>query len=202
MAKLTFFYGEMGSGKTARLIKDAKEAIAEGKKIIVMKPSVDTKNGRNLLSREGESYPVDFLVGRGDDLYDLLGSALLVEVIFVDEAQFLAKEQIDQLLRFATFFDVPVNAYGLRLNFYLEDENFAGATRLLQIAHRLVCLESYCDFCKKEQAIFSCVFVNGEIQISGPSILISDGTREVDAHAICVKCYYKSISYLGPRKRA
>ncbi len=196
MAKLVFFYGEMGCGKTMKLIEDAERTISEGKRVCVIKPSVDTKNGQNLLSRNGKSCAVDFLIDRDMDLFQFFraNSSYAGEKIFIDEAQFLTKEQIDQLLMVATMLNIPVNTYGLRLNFYLGDENFAGATRLLQVAHQLVCLESACDFCHEEQAIFSCVFVDGKIQTSGPSILISDGTREVDAHALCAKCYYKFIS--------
>ena len=194
MAQLTFFYGEMGCGKTAKLIEAVEDLALKNKRTIVIKPIVDTKNGHNLISRNGKTCAVDYLVNKSDNLIKKLSPRLPVECIFVDEAQFLQKKQIDQLLEIATSYDVPVNAYGLRLNFYLDEENFSGATRLLQISHRLICINSSCDFCKKEQAIFSCVFMDGKIQISGPSILISDGAKEVDAHAICAKCYYKFVS--------
>ena len=194
MANLSFFYGEMGCGKTAKLIEDVKKAKKNGKKTIVSKPKLDTKNGKNLLSRNGKTCEVDYLIDRGDDLFTIFGDMMPADELFIDEAQFLDSKQIDQLLLIATKYNIPVNTYGLRLNFYLGDENFAGATRLLQIAHQLVCLESMCDICHKEQAIFSCVFVNGKLQTSGPSILISDGTKVVDAHAMCAKCYHKFLA--------
>lgn len=187
MAILTFTYGEMSSGKTAALLEELGSYNRED--AIVIKPAVDTKNGNKLLSRNGKMCDVDFLATKEDDLFEVVRSFEDKKVLFVDEAQFLTKNQANQLLAIATTLNIDVKAYGLRLNFYLGDENFYGATRLLQISHRLVCLESKCDFCKTEQAIFSCLFVDGKLQLVGPSIWISDGTKEVDAHAICSKCY-------------
>jgi thymidine kinase len=184
----------MGCGKTAKLINDIKSFSSNDKKAIVIKPKLDTKNGNKLLSRDGRFYTVDYLISRNGNLLDLIDLKPEVRGIFIDEAQFFTKKQVNQMLKIATIYDIPVNAYGLRLNFYLEDKNFAGATRLLQVAHKLVCIESKCDFCKSEQAIFSCLFINGKLQTSGPSILISDGTRVVDAHALCAKCYYKFLA--------
>ncbi len=196
MARLTFFYGEMGCGKTAKLIDGIENFSRSGKKAVVLKPKLETKNGNKLLSRDGRSCIVDYLIGRKYNLLNLIDLSSGVGGIFIDEVQFFTKKQVDQMLEIATIYDIPVNAYGLRLNFYLGDKNFAGATRLLQIAHRLACIESKCDFCKDEQAVFSCVFVDGELQISGLSVLISDGTKIVDSHALCAKCYYKFISEL------
>ncbi len=198
MAKLTFFYGEMGCGKTAKLIDDVESTKANGMgAIIVAKPAVDTKNGSRLLSRNGRSIDVDFLIDKDMDLFETLRKLERPGgFVFVDEAQFITATQVDQMLKAVIELNMTINCYGLRLNFYLGDENFAGATRLLQIAHKLVLIESTCDFCDR-QAVFSCVFLDGKIQTSGSSILISDGTKVVDAHAICPKCYYDFIRSLS-----
>lgn len=193
MAKLSFFYGEMGSGKTLKLIRDTRRF--SPKTIVIMKPIADTKNGKKLLSRNGEECLTNHLVSREDDLFELIKNEYpKVKHVFVDEAQFLSSEQIDQLLKIATLLNIEVRAYGLRLSFKLNDENFAGATRLLQISHSLHCLKSNCDFCHKNQAIFSCLFdKDGKVVKNPPTILISDGKKEVNAHAICADCYYKRI---------
>ena len=53
--------------------------------------------------------------------------------LLVDEAQFLAPAQVDDLLRIAVLDGVPVLAYGLRTDF--RTEAFPGAARLLAVAH-------------------------------------------------------------------
>lgn len=191
----------MGSGKTANLVdevlKSRKSRDSKGgqsKKIVVMKPNIDTKNNNKLLSRNGKECEVDHLVSKDDDLFELVSRDYPdATMLYIDEAQFLSKDQIDQLLKIATLRDVDVRAYGLRLNFNIGDENFAGATRLLQVAHEIIILESKCDICGKNQAIFSVLFVGDKVAKDSPTILISDGSREVNARAVCPKCYYRSI---------
>lgn len=195
MAKLKFCYGEMGSGKTTDLILSARalvDSLGDVSKVIVMKPKIDTKNGSKLLARGGEECDVNFLISKDDDLFEVVSSNFGDAVaVFVDEAQFLTSMQIDQLLKVVAMLDMDVTAYGLRLNFNLGDENFAGATRLLQVAHEAKCLESKCEICGEGQAIFSCLFDGDRVAKECPTILISDGKHEVNAKSICVKCYYK-----------
>ena len=194
MAKLTFICGEMGSGKTAHLIDSVKaslETAADSSDIVVMKSKVDTKNGNKLLSRNGEECDVDFCISENDDVFAVVSKEYTgAKKIFVDEAQFLSKEQIEQLLKITALLDIDVIAYGLRLN---GDENFAGATRLLQVAHEITVLDSKCDICGEKQAIFSCLFKGDKVALNSPTILISDGTQEVNAKAVCAKCYYDSL---------
>ena len=197
MAKLKFYYGEMGSGKTASLIELAKhyENACAGStaRVIVMKPAIDTKNGDKLLSRNGDTRAADFLITESDDLFEVITRRFKFDAyaVFIDEAQFLTRVQIDQLLMVTAKLNIEVVAFGLRLNFNLGDENFAGATRLLQVAHELHCIESKCDICGQNQAIFSCLFENGKLAKNCQTILISDGEKELDTKAICSKCYFK-----------
>ena len=55
-----------------------------------------------------------------------------VACVLVDEAQFLTKEQVDQLSDVVDFLDIPVLAYGLRSDF--RGKSFEGSERLLAIA--------------------------------------------------------------------
>ena len=59
-----------------------------------------------------------------------------------------------------TELDVPVMAYGLRLNFRLTDGGFEGATRLLQIAHDIDEIKTICTCGRK--ATCNARFLNGE----------------------------------------
>lgn len=197
MGKLYFICGEMGSGKTARLIADAARAKAEATnsvEITIMKPGLDTKNGSKLLSRNGSECKVDHLISEDEDLFSLVSKEFQhTRKLFVDEAQFLSAKQVDQMLKLAALQNVDVSAYGLRLNFNLGDEDFEGATRLLQVAHNIIVLNSKCDICGKKQAIFSCLFKGGKVLRNAPTILISDGKNEVNAKAVCADCYYHSL---------
>lgn len=66
MAKLIFNYSAMGSGKTMDLLRTAFNYEENGLKVLVMKPSVDTKGGDSIVTRVGMSRKVDYLIDVGN----------------------------------------------------------------------------------------------------------------------------------------
>ena len=94
-------------------------------------------------------------------------------------------------MRITTDLNIPVMAYGLRLNFRMEDGGFEGATRLLQIAHDIEEIKTICECgCK---ATLNCRFLDGKLVNTGPDILIDDGKTEIRYQALCPKCYFKHL---------
>lgn len=190
MAKLYFRYGAMGCGKTMQLLQVAFNYEERGHEVCVMKPKTDTKNGEKLLTRIGPERVTDFCFGKEDDLFSYLKKHIKdkkISCVLVDEAQFLTSKQVDQLMKVTTDLEVPVMAYGLRLNFRLTDGGFEGATRLLQMAHDIDEIKTICECGRK--ATLNARFLNGEFMADGPDVLIDDGTSEVEYRAICPKCY-------------
>jgi thymidine kinase len=191
MSKLYFKYGAMGCGKTMQLLQVAFNYEERGHKVFVMKPKTDTKNGEKLLTRIGPEREVDFCFKNNDDVFDFVSKEVSkngkIACVLVDEAQFLTCEQVDELMRIVTELDVPVMAYGLRLNFKLNDGGFEGATRLLQIAHDIDEIKTICECGRK--ATCNARFLNGKFMADGPDVLIDDGKTEIEYRAICPKCY-------------
>ena len=192
MSKLYFRYGAMGCGKTMQLLQVAFNYEERGQKVCVIKPATDTKNGDKLLTRIGPERVTDFCFSRDDDLYALVSKKYKdVDCILVDEAQFLTKEQVDQLLKITIKLKIPVMAYGLRLNFRMEDGGFDGATRLLQVAHDIEEIKTICECGHK--ATLNCRFLNGKMVVDGPDILIDDGKSKIEYRALCPACFYKNL---------
>ncbi len=192
MSKLYFRYGAMGCGKTMQLLQVAFNYEERGQKVCVIKPATDTKNGDKLLTRIGPERATDFCFSRDDDLYALVSKKYKdVDCILVDEAQFLTKEQVDQLLKITIKLKIPVMAYGLRLNFRMEDGGFDGATRLLQVAHDIEEIKTICECGHK--ATLNCRFLNGKMVVDGPDILIDDGKSKIEYRALCPACFYKNL---------
>ena len=190
MAKLYFRYGAMGCGKTMQLLQVAFNYEERGHKVCVIKPSTDTKNGTKLLTRIGPERETDFCFDRRTNLYQQIAKNYRdVACILVDEAQFLSAKQIDQLMDVTIDFDIPVMAYGLRLNFRLKDGGFEGATRLLQIAHEIEELKTICKCGKK--ATCNARFLNGKLVTDGPDVLIDDGKNKIEYRALCPACFKK-----------
>ncbi|MBO7561026.1 thymidine kinase [Candidatus Saccharibacteria bacterium] len=190
MAKLYFRYGAMGCGKTMQLLQTAFNYEERGMKVCVIKPRTDTKNGTKLLTRIGPERETDLCFRKEVNLYDVISQAFpAVQCILVDEAQFLTPKQVDELMEITVKLDIPVIAYGLRLNFRQDDKGFEGATRLLQIAQDIEELKTICECGRK--ATVNTRILNGKIVTDGPDILIDDGTTEVEYRAFCQTCFHK-----------
>ena len=196
MAKLYFRYGAMGCGKTMQLLQVAFNYEERGHKVCVIKPKTDTKHGTKLYTRIGPERETDFCFDRKTDLFKEISKHYQdAHCVLVDEAQFLTKQQVDQLMMVTIKLDIPVMAYGLRLNFRREDGGFEGATRLLQIAHDIEEIKTICVCGKK--ATYNARFLNGRLVADGPDVLIDDGTIDVEYRAICPSCYEQQLLRAG-----
>ncbi len=189
MAQLYFRYGAMGCGKTMQLLQVAFNYEERGQKACVIKPATDTKNGTKLLTRIGPERDTNFTVDRRTNIFNRIKKDYShVDCILVDESQFLTPKQVDQLMEVVIKLNIPVICYGLRLNALMTDEGFEGATRLLQIAHKIEEIKTICDCGRK--ATLNTRWLNGKLITSGPAILI-DGTSKIEYKALCEHCYYK-----------
>ena len=163
-----------------------------GHKVCVIKPKTDSKNGTKLLTRIGPERETDLCFTRDDDLFKEIKKKYKdVHCILVDEAQFLTPKQADELMDVTIELDIPVIAYGLRLNFRQDDGGFDGATRLLQIAHDIEEIKTICECGRK--ATRNCRFLNDKLVTEGPDILIDDGKSKIEYRAICPACYEKYL---------
>lgn len=182
----------MGCGKTMQLLQVAFNYEERGHKVCVIKPATDTKNGDKLLTRIGPERETDFCFSRETDLFKRISKNYSdVSCVLVDESQFLTPAQADQLMLTTIKLNIPVIAYGLRLNFRREDGGFEGATRLLQIAHDIEELKTICACGRK--ATYNARFLDGKLVADGPDILIDDGKSKIEYRAICPACYERFL---------
>ena len=158
MAKLYFFYGAMNSGKTTRILQCEYNYKEQGMRAVIMKPQTDTKGNDKIVSRIGSSKKVDYLIKKDENIFDLLVNEYgHVDLLLVDEAQFLTTRQVNQLMDIVVDLDIPVMCYGLRTDF--KGNGFPGARRLLEIAHELTEIKTICECGKK--AMFNVRLMDG-----------------------------------------
>ena len=189
MAKLIFNFSAMNSGKTMDLIRTAYNYEENGLKTLVMKPVVDTKGGDKIITRAGLTRDVDIKIGKNDNILKLLtGKTDGVECIFIDEAQFLQKKQVKDLLIFCNTLNIPVICYGLRTDF--KGELFTGSAALFAYAEEVHEFKTLCRC--KEIARYNSRKVNGEYITSGSTVLI-DGTQDVVYEPLCAKCFVEKV---------
>ncbi len=185
MAKLYFFYGAMNSGKTTRILQCAFNYEEEGMKPIIMKPLIDTKGSEYIISRIGAKRKVDYLIPAKENIYDVIVEKYTnVDLIIIDEAQFLTEKQVNQLMDVVIDLDIPVMCYGLRTDF--QGNSFPGARRLLDIAHELNEVKTICECGHK--AMFNVRLIDGKVQTEGDSVAI-DGEGKVTYTVACARCF-------------
>lgn len=194
MAKLYFRYGAMNSGKSTALLQAAHNYEERGQRVLLAKPSVDTKGQNSIVSRLGVERVVDLVIRPQDDVRALLRGASRqvaretgerIACLLIDEAQFLTPHQVDDLFRIVLLDDVPVLAYGIRTDFLTEA--FPGSRRLLEIAHSLEELKTICRCGRK--ALLNARLVDGRFVFSGEQVAIDGG--EVGYEALCGQCYLR-----------
>ena len=185
MAKLYFRYGAMNCGKTTALLQVAHNYEERGMKIILIKPLIDTKGGNKVVSRLGVERNVDLLLKNDDNVISKIKD--LPNAIIVDEAQFLAPSQVDELFYLTKEFNVPVLCYGLRSDF--KTKGFPGAIRLFEIADSIEELKTICRCGKK--ATFNMRFLNDEPIFDGDQVVIDNGKDHISYESVCGSCYLK-----------
>jgi thymidine kinase len=166
VAKLYFRYGTMDSAKSMNLLAVAHNYRKQGKRVMLLKPALDTRFGAaKISSRSGLEADADLLVNAETTLdpRDFVG----VDCLLVDEAQFLSPQVIEDLRRITVDPGVPVICYGLRTDF--RTKLFPGAQRLMELADGIEEVKVTCQYCSKK-AICNLRFVNGSPTIRGPQV--------------------------------
>lgn len=199
MAKLYFRFGAMNSGKSTNILQVAHNYKERGQVALIAKPTIDTKDEK-VLSRLGIAQQVDIAIAPDTGILSTFRSrwgtnspagATHVDCLIVDEAQFLTREQINDLLLIAVQDNVPVIAYGLRSDF--QGRGFEGSLRLMEIAHSLEELKTICRCGKK--AMFNGRKINGIYVRSGDQVVIDAGGM-VEYESLCAKCYLDNVGPL------
>lgn len=186
MSKLYFRYGAMNCGKTTALLQVAYNYEEKGKKIIILKPSIDKKGDKNIVSRLGIERKVDYLILPDDSILEKV-KLKNIDCILVDEVQFMSKDQIKELWIIAKIHNIPVICYGLKSNF--KAELFEGSKHIIALADELEELYTICSCGKK--ARFNARIINGKYVMEGDVVAIDgiDATYE----PLCGKCYIEKI---------
>ena len=150
MSKLYFSYAAMNAGKSTVLLQAAYNYQERGMRSLLFTSSLyAAADEGKITSRIGINSSA-LLYGEGDDLYTWINREhrkKRVDCVFVDEAQFLTRDQVWQLARVADRLELPVLCYGLRTDF--RGELFPGAAELLAIADNLREIRTICHCGRK-----------------------------------------------------
>ncbi len=189
IAKLYFRYGTMGSAKTALLLTTAYNFEERGLKYLCMKPVIDTRDNRNVIrSRIGIERECRWIYN-DSNIYEEMRNLLEIDLqsapawILVDEAQFLTRNQVDQLAAIVDDFSINVICYGLRTDF--QGHLFEGSQRLFEMADTIDEVKSTCS-CGRKTIMNARIDSKGDIITEGEQVEIGGNDRYV---ACCRKCW-------------
>lgn len=150
MAQLYFYYSAMNAGKSTSLLQSAYNYRERGMHSAIYTAALDDRFGigkvtsRIGLQADAKLYQAD------TDLQAMIHDdhqARPLDCVFIDEAQFLTKQQVRQLVEVVDEMDIPVLAYGLRTDFL--GETFPGSHYLLAWADKLFELKTVCHCGRK-----------------------------------------------------
>lgn len=187
----------MNSGKSTALLQAAFNYEERGQSVLLAKPLTDTKGSTSIISRLGVERDTDFQVSASESiraLFHHIRGSRDIACLLIDEAQFLSRAHVDDLLRIAVQDDIPVMTYGIRTDF--RTSAFPGSARLLELAHSLEELKTICRCGRK--AMFNGRRIGGRYIFEGDQVAI-DGDL-VEYESLCGACYLKeSNGQLGPK---
>lgn len=187
---LEFVYSAMCGGKTANMVLRAKHSELSGRKILLAKPRVDTRYDVGIIkSRCGIEMECDICADLDFNFVRDV-SYTNVDTLFVDEAQFLSSEQIDQLREVVDIYGVSVLCYGLLTDF--KKNLFDGSKRLVELCDRISELDVTCNFCG-ENAKFNLKYIGGRAIVSGSTIDINTPNFEKYV-PVCHGCWMKKTT--------
>lgn len=183
MSVLNYYTGTMASGKSTALLQHAYNLRNRGFSIMVFSSSLDDRYGSGIITSrigintESVVIPPDDLSVLYDAIEQIKSCVGCFQAIFVDECQFLSKEQVDLLSDIVDNYDVDVYCYGIKTDF--SSSLFSGSKRLLEIADQHHELHHVCK-CGKP------AILNARLVDSTDTVLIG-GEDMYDS--MCRKCY-------------
>lgn len=191
MAKLYFYYASMNAGKSSNLLQAAFNYGERGMKVMLWTAAIDNRPGFGAISSRiglsSNAHRFDESTHIGRPILDVHDETPLA-CVFVDEAQFLTKDQVWQLARLADEHNIPVICYGLRTDF--QGELFPGSAVLLGVADKLVELKAVCE-CGRKATMNLRVDEGGQAVTSGAQTEIGGDDRYI---ALCRKHFMERMA--------
>ena len=190
MAKLYFHFSTMNAGKSTLLLQASHNYREGGMATYLITAQFDNRAGQGrIASRIGIGETADTFAP-GEDMFEKISQRLEkgpVACIFIDEAQFLSKDQVWQLARAVDDLKVPVMCYGLRVDF--QGNLFPGSAALLAWADEMREVRTICH-CGKKATMVIRRGPDGRALTAGEQVVIGGNETYV---SLCRKHWREAV---------
>lgn len=177
MAQLYFYYSAMNAGKSTSLLQSAYNYAERGMNAEIYTAALDKRFGEGkVASRIGLNAKAHLFSPQSQLLHEInqLHVNKPIHCLFIDEAQFLSKLQVQQLIAVVDELNIPVLAYGLRTDFL--GETFEGSRYLLAWADKLIELKTVCHCGRKANFVVR-IDENGQAVKEGEQVEVGGNDR-------------------------
>ncbi len=177
--KINFYYGVVGSRKSSELLLTAHRNRSVGKKVEVFQPYKNDRDGHVVSSRAMEYTIEAVVVDEEFNFYEYCKNHEL-DLLLIDEFQFLSKHHCDQLVQVMIDFDINIFLYGLMSNF--RGELFPTVAYMLPYMTTLNEIKTVCGQCGKRKATMNVMI--GEVEADSDGISVGN-----HYNGVCTVCY-------------
>lgn len=191
MAKLYFHYSTMNAGKSTLLLQASHNYREGGMATYLITAQFDNRAGDGrITSRIGIGEPAHTFAADENMFVKLANrfSAGTVACVFIDEAQFLTKQQVWQLACAVDDLNVPIMCYGLRVDF--RGELFPGSAALLAWADEMREVRTIC-FCGRKATMVVRKGPDGKPVKEGAQVQIGGNETYV---SLCRRHWRKAVA--------
>lgn len=177
MASLYFKYAAMNSGKSTQLLQAQYNYFERGLNPLAMTAQLDTRShdpksgAGKISSRLGLDCPA-YTFDKTTNIFDFvtdMNTTKTVDILFIDEAQFLSEEQVFQCAKVVDDLDIPVLCYGLKTDFM--GQLFPGSEALLRLSDNIEEIKAIC-WCGKKATMTARLTPKGDMVKAGQQIAI------------------------------
>jgi len=191
MAKTYFYYSAMNAGKSTTLLQSSHNYKERGMDTILFAPAFDNRFGDPAIySRIGLKQEAT-LFDKAFNIYDFIKNCKddyeNLRCILIDEAHFLTKAQVAQIIAVTKDFQIAALNYGLRSDFL--GEPFEGSQYLLTWADEIVEIKTICH-CGSKATMNMRIDSKGRPVKSGSQVQI--GGNE-SYNSVCMKHFIKDV---------
>ncbi len=184
---LIFYYGTMGSAKTANALMQKYNLNEKGYRVLLLKPALDTRDGKTIIKSRIGLKAKAMIFTPDDNLKELLKNKRY-DCIIVDECQFSSAKQIEQLRDICDEKGITAYCYGLLTDF--TSHLFEGSKRLVELANQMCLLQNYCK-CGSNATINARFDSTGKIVNEGEQRQVGGDDMY---KALCYSCWKKQLS--------
>ncbi len=194
---LHFFYGVMGSSKTAQLLMQRYNYQQLGLRVALVKPAIDTRAGVQMVySRVGLKAEAELVLENGHSAREQLlwlaarNACSGFEYVFIDEAQFLTPDQVLELADMSD--ELDIFCYGLKTDF--QGNFFPGSAALLRLAEEIHEVPGGLCWCGAKATMNTRIDQTGRVIKTGEQVLI-DNHQQIRYIGLCYRHWRLGLSH-------